>query len=73
MVWDKGENPMSVSVMATIASSNLFCIIVYYYPLSFLSVFVFVTFVFLLLQISAILWLPKSPLTQSIRLEMKMP
>ena len=46
MVWDKGENPMSVSVMATIASSNLFCIIVYYYPLSFLSVFVFVTFLF---------------------------
>ena len=46
MVWDKGENPMSVSVMATIASSNLFSIIVYYCPLPFLSVFVFVPFLF---------------------------
>ena len=73
MVWDKGENPMSVSVMATIASSNLFSIIVYYCPLPFLSVFVFVPFLFFFSQISAILWLPRSPLTQSIGLGMKMP
>ena len=46
MVWDKCENPMSVSVMATIASSNLFCIIIYYCPLLFFSVFVFVPFLF---------------------------